>query len=438
MIVMAPRDENELQHMLWSALTYGHPAAVRFPKGPGPGAARDGAFKTPAARPGRGPQGGPGPPVRLRQHGPRGPRGGRGARARPGSRSAVVNARFAKPLDEELILRYAQPGRTVITVEEGVLAGGLGSAVRELLDREKRFDIRFKAVGIPLEVYPLGKAEEIRRALGLDAAGLAGPDPDLLRLTDMKERADKLLAARGLAPSREKAQALIMAGLVAGRGPGRREARRPHRRRTPTSSSRKRCPSSAAAASSWPRPSTGSPWTSGGKTAVDVGASTGGFTDCLLQRGARKVYAVDVDTDQLDWKLRGDPRVVMVEKNARYLAPGDIAEPPDVVTVDVSFISLLKVLPALQGRSRANGSSWPWSSRSSRPAGARSERRASSATRPSTRPSSAASPPGAGEIGFALRGLIACSTRGQKGNVEFFARFGRTGPDAGRRRRRDV
>jgi 1-deoxy-D-xylulose-5-phosphate synthase len=85
---------------------------------------------------------------------------------------AVVNARFAKPLDEELILRYAQPGRTIITAEEGVVAGGLGSAVRELVDRERRFGLRFLAIGLPIEAYPLGKAEEIRRICGLDAAGL--------------------------------------------------------------------------------------------------------------------------------------------------------------------------------------------------------------------------------------------------------------------------
>ena len=87
---------------------------------------------------------------------------------------AVVNARFAKPLDEELLLRYALPGRAIITAEEGILAGGLGSAVREFLDGRHKFDVRFKAIGLPLEIYPLGKSEEIRRAQGLDAAGLAG------------------------------------------------------------------------------------------------------------------------------------------------------------------------------------------------------------------------------------------------------------------------
>lgn len=85
-----------------------------------------------------------------------------------------------------------------------------------------------------------------------------------------------------------------------------------------------------------------------GKIAADLGASTGGFTDCLLQRGAVRVYAVDVDTRQLDMKLREDPRVVLVEKNARYLEKEDISGLLDIVTIDLSFISVLKVLPAVK------------------------------------------------------------------------------------------
>lgn len=81
---------------------------------------------------------------------------------------------------------------------------------------------------------------------------------------------------------------------------------------------------------------------------VDVGSSTGGFTDCLLQHGAARVYAVDVGKGQLDWSLRNDPRVaVMEEVNARYLKPGDFDPPPDFAVADVSFISLTKILPAV-------------------------------------------------------------------------------------------
>lgn len=86
-----------------------------------------------------------------------------------------------------------------------------------------------------------------------------------------------------------------------------------------------------------------------GKIAIDVGASTGGFTDCLLQHGAKRVYAVDVGKGQLDWKLRNDPRVVMLEGiNARYLRPEQIGEQVDLATVDVSFISLKLILPPLK------------------------------------------------------------------------------------------
>jgi len=85
----------------------------------------------------------------------------------------------------------------------------------------------------------------------------------------------------------------------------------------------------------------------GGLVCADLGASTGGFTDCLMQRGATRVHAVDVGKGQLAWKLRQDPRVVVHDKiNARYLLPTDLGEQVDLVTIDVSFISLTKVLPA--------------------------------------------------------------------------------------------
>ena len=81
------------------------------------------------------------------------------------------------------------------------------------------------------------------------------------------------------------------------------------------------------------------------KTCLDIGASTGGFTDCLLQNGATRVYAVDVNTDQLAWKLRGDGRVVRIEKNARELLAQDLPETVDLVAADVSFISVKRILP---------------------------------------------------------------------------------------------
>ena len=89
-----------------------------------------------------------------------------------------------------------------------------------------------------------------------------------------------------------------------------------------------------------------------GRVCMDVGASTGGFTDCLLQRGAARVYAVDVNLDQLAWKLRKDPRVLRVTRNARDLRAGDVPEPVDLLAFDVSFISVSKVLPAALAASK--------------------------------------------------------------------------------------
>jgi 23S rRNA (cytidine1920-2'-O)/16S rRNA (cytidine1409-2'-O)-methyltransferase len=160
-----------------------------------------------------------------------------------------------------------------------------------------------------------------------------------------KIRADQLLVSRGLAESRTRAQALIMAGAV-------------------FSGERKLAKPGEALAEDAPLEVRGKdhPWVSRGgiklahgldhfgfdvtgSVALDVGSSTGGFTDVLLSRGAAKVYAVDVGTNQLAWKLRQDPRVVVLEQtNARHLTSEQIAEPVDVITCDASFISLSKVL----------------------------------------------------------------------------------------------
>jgi len=171
-VLMAPRDENELQHMLSSALTYGHPTAIRFPKGEVPGVAMDADFK--AVPLGKSEMLKDGPDLLL-AYGRMVYPGLEAARQleSEGIRLAVVDAKFAKPLDEEAILRFAKSGRTIITVEEGVVAGGFGSGVRELLDRKGLFDIRFRSIGLPREIYPVGKASQIRKMFRLDPAGLA-------------------------------------------------------------------------------------------------------------------------------------------------------------------------------------------------------------------------------------------------------------------------
>jgi 23S rRNA (cytidine1920-2'-O)/16S rRNA (cytidine1409-2'-O)-methyltransferase len=162
-----------------------------------------------------------------------------------------------------------------------------------------------------------------------------------------KSRVDVLLVERGLAPSRERAQALLMAGQILVDG---QKVDKPGHRVDATSrieligepqryASRGGIKLEGALADFGISPE--------GKICLDVGSSTGGFTDCLLQHGAAKVYAVDVTIDQLDWKLRNDPRVIPVEKNARYLQLADIPERPVLIVMDVSFISVTKVLPAV-------------------------------------------------------------------------------------------
>jgi 23S rRNA (cytidine1920-2'-O)/16S rRNA (cytidine1409-2'-O)-methyltransferase len=162
-----------------------------------------------------------------------------------------------------------------------------------------------------------------------------------------KERLDVLLVERGLAPSRERARAILLAGQVRVAGapadkPGTQVAKDAAIEivgETLRYSSRAGLKLEGALEDL--------AISIDGKICLDVGSSTGGFTDCLLQHGAAKVYAVDVTIDQLDWKLRKDPRVHAIECNARHLRAEDVGESVDLVTIDVSFISVAKILPAV-------------------------------------------------------------------------------------------
>lgn len=243
----------------------------------------------------------------------------------------------------------------------------------------------------------------------------------------MKERADKLLVGRALAPSCKEAQALIMAGLVTSAG-------------RPVLKAGELVDDGVELKVARPLPFVSRGGLKleealerfgidvGGMIGLDIGASTGGFVDCLLKRGATMVYAVDVDKKQLDWGLSRDPRVVAVEKNARYLAAQDLPGPPDIVTMDVSFISVLKVLPALA----AIPGAWilvslikPQFEAGPKDVGKKGVVRDENVHAEVL----ARVVGGARELGFGLAGLIRCSTRGQKGNVEFFARWVKGEPD---------
>ncbi len=166
-------------------------------------------------------------------------------------------------------------------------------------------------------------------------------------MTTTKRRLDQMLVDRGLAESRQRARALVMAGsvLVDGRRSGKAGHSLPEDCRIELSS---RLPYVSRGGFKLEAALGHFGIAVTGKVCADIGSSTGGFTDCLLQRGAARVYAVDVGVGQLDWKLRNDPRVVVREGvNARYLKPGDLPEPVDLATADVSFISLTLILPAL-------------------------------------------------------------------------------------------
>ncbi len=164
----------------------------------------------------------------------------------------------------------------------------------------------------------------------------------------MKARLDQLLVDKGLAPSRERARALILAGQVTVDGEPVTKAGSPI------------APESEVALIAPDHPYVGRGGIKlahaldvfgiavDGRDALDIGASTGGFTDVLLQRGAARVVALDVGHGQIDWRLRNDPRVIVIEKfNARRLAPANLPGPVDLVVIDVSFISLRHILPVV-------------------------------------------------------------------------------------------
>lgn len=161
-----------------------------------------------------------------------------------------------------------------------------------------------------------------------------------------KQRLDVLVTQQGLCDSREQAQRLILAGEVSVKGqvitkPGTKvdDALPITLKNKPRYVSRGGLKLEGALKAF--------PVKAEGKICLDIGSSTGGFTDCLLQNGAVRVHAVDVGTNQLVWKLRNDPRVVVKEQfNARYMTPADLGEKVQLIVSDVSFISLTKILPA--------------------------------------------------------------------------------------------
>jgi 23S rRNA (cytidine1920-2'-O)/16S rRNA (cytidine1409-2'-O)-methyltransferase len=240
----------------------------------------------------------------------------------------------------------------------------------------------------------------------------------------VKIRLDRLLVERGLAPTRERAQAMILAGLVTVGG------RRAEKAGAPVTAdaevevagpphpyvSRGGLKLAAALDHFAIDPS--------GRVCLDVGASTGGFTDCLLQRGAARVYAVDVGYGQLDAKLRNDPRVVLRERvNARALSEADVPEAVELAAVDVSFISLRLVLPPIV-RLLASGAPLVVLVKPQFEAGRGEVPRGGVVKSEATRRRVVAEVEEAGRgLGLAVLGSIPSPIRGARGNEEFLLGF---------------
>ena len=171
-----------------------------------------------------------------------------------------------------------------------------------------------------------------------------------------KERLDVLMVQRNLAESREKAKALIMSGIVYVNGQKEDKAGTSFDTAAQIEVRGNTLRYVSRGGLKLEKAMKNFDVSMEGKVCTDVGSSTGGFTDCMLQNGAVKVYAIDVGHGQLAWKLRNDPRVVCMEKtNIRYVTPEDIADPIGFASIDVSFISLTKVLGPVKALLEDNG-----------------------------------------------------------------------------------
>ncbi len=237
----------------------------------------------------------------------------------------------------------------------------------------------------------------------------------------MKERLDKLLIKKGLVSSRERAKALILEGRVLVN-------------RSPVDKAGTLIDEGAEIVlrgEDLPYVSRGGLKLEAalehfhiqldGRVVMDVGASTGGFTDCMLQKGARKVYAVDVGYGQLSWKLRKDPRVVVLERtNIRYLTEEMLPEKVDFVTIDVSFISLLKVVPKILEFLKAGGGILALikpqfevgKGEVDKGGVIKSVEKRMNVVRKITE--------GLESLGLAMQGVFESPVKGQKGNIEYF------------------
>ena len=246
----------------------------------------------------------------------------------------------------------------------------------------------------------------------------------------MKERLDVLLVRRGLFSSREKAKAVIMAGQVYVDGQKEDKAGAVFEETASIEVRGHTLPYVSRGGLKLEKALKVFPITVREKTCLDIGASTGGFTDCMLQNGARKVYAIDVGRGQLDWKLRNDERVVCMEKtNIRYVTEQDIPEKADFASIDVSFISLTMVLgpvkALLKEGARVVALIKPQFEAGKGKVGKKGVVRDSAVHEEVI----AATVAFAENLGFEVRGLTWSPIRGPEGNIEYLLWLEKAGPD---------
>ncbi len=364
LVIGSPKDEQELRDMVVTAFEHNGPMSLHYPRDAGEDLPdRDGH----AIEVGRGELLREGDDVLMVGFGPIVQRllRVREALADEGISAAVLNARWAKPLDEALIAQHATGRRLVVTAEESAAMGGFGDGV---LDALNRAGIRVPLLKIALAegFVDHGAVDELRRQQGIDDAGIlsqgahgtgasrcdpvaaSGEGHGRIRARVSRVRLDQLLVLRGIAASRAEAQARILAGEVS-------LVQAPGRHLKPGQLVADDIPLALAHTTRWASRG-GEKLVAaldafgvdpGGLACLDAGASTGGFTDVLLERGARLVYAVDVGRGQLVDRLRRDPRVVVMDRtNLRTLQR--LPEPINLATLDLSFISLGLVLPAVR------------------------------------------------------------------------------------------
>lgn len=245
-----------------------------------------------------------------------------------------------------------------------------------------------------------------------------------MRAASRRERLDAALVARGLLPTRAKAQAAVLAGevYVNGARAGKAGMAVPEDARLEIRSSRPRFVSRGGIKLEHALDVFG--LDPSGARAADIGASTGGFSDCLLSRGAAQVHAVDVGTGQLDWRLRSDPRVVSLEQqDVRDLDPRALGGPVDLAVVDVSFISLGKVLPAVRRLVREGGAVVALV-KPQFEAGPKAAKRGVVRDPAVHREVLERVARQAEEAGFSVRGVTYSPIAGPDGNIEFFLYLG--------------